>query len=75
MISVIVYGRNDSHGYNLPKRAAISINCIAEVIDNKDDEIIFVDCTLPMTSQLFLNQSLTRLVPRQSNSVLGEQVA
>ncbi len=32
MISVILYGRNDSHGYNLPKRAAISINCIAEML-------------------------------------------
>ena len=47
MISVIVYGRNDSYGYNLPKRAAISLNCIAQVLDDKDDEIIFVDCNTP----------------------------
>ena len=47
MISVIVYGRNDSHGYNLHKRAAISFNCIAEVLTHKDDEIIFVDCNTP----------------------------
>jgi len=44
MISVVLYGRNDSHGYNLAKRAAISINCIAEVLQDPDDEILFVDC-------------------------------
>jgi glycosyltransferase involved in cell wall biosynthesis/tetratricopeptide (TPR) repeat protein len=47
MISVIVYGRNDSHGYNLPKRAALSFNCIAEVLTHPDDEIVFVDCNTP----------------------------
>jgi hypothetical protein len=41
-VSVILYGRNDSHGYNLHKRAAISLNCIAEVLTD-DDEILFVD--------------------------------
>jgi hypothetical protein len=47
MISVIVYGRNDSHGYNLHKRAAISLNCIAEVLSD-DCEIIFVDWNTPV---------------------------
>lgn len=47
MISVIVYGRNDSHGYNLPKRAALSFNCIAEVLTHPNDEIVFVDCNTP----------------------------
>jgi len=47
MISVILYGRNDSHGYNLPKRAAISLNCIAEVLSDPDDEILFVDFNTP----------------------------
>lgn len=47
MISVVVYGRNDSHGYNLHKRAAISLNCIAEILTDKDDEIIFVDYNTP----------------------------
>lgn len=47
MISVIVYGRNDSYGYNLAKRAAISLNCIAHVLDDVNDEIIFVDCNTP----------------------------
>jgi GT2 family glycosyltransferase len=47
MISVVLYGRNDSHGYNLHKRGAISLNCIAEVLNDADDEIIFVDYNSP----------------------------
>lgn len=47
MISVVVYGRNDSHGYNLHKRGAISLNCIAEVLTGAGDEILFVDYNSP----------------------------
>lgn len=47
MISVIVYGRNDSHGYNLHKRAAISLNTMAEVLTHESDEIIFTDYNTP----------------------------
>ncbi len=47
MFSVILYGRNDSHGYNLHKRAAISFNAIAEVMSDPDDEILFVDHNTP----------------------------
>jgi hypothetical protein len=47
MISVIMYGRNDAHGYNLHRRAALSLNCIAEVLTDPDDEIIFVDYNTP----------------------------
>ena len=43
MISLIVYGRNDSYGYNLHKRAALSINNFAEMLSHPDDEILFVD--------------------------------
>src|SRR4051794_8004305 len=32
LISVVLYGRNDSHGYNLHRRAALSLNCLAEVL-------------------------------------------
>ena len=46
MISVIVYGRNDNHGYNLPRRAALSLNCIAHVLSD-EDEILFVDYNTP----------------------------
>ena len=31
MISIVLYGRNDNYGYNLHKRAALSLNCMAEV--------------------------------------------
>ncbi len=54
MISVILYGRNDSHGYNLHKRAAISINCIAEMLPEADDEIIFVDYNTPNDLPTFI---------------------
>ncbi len=47
MISIVVYGRNDSYGYNLHKRAAISFNCMAEMLTDRDDEIIFVDYNTP----------------------------
>jgi len=47
MFSVILYGRNDSHGYNLHKRAAISFNALAEVMSDSDDEILFVDYNTP----------------------------
>jgi hypothetical protein len=47
MLSLVVYGRNDSYGYNLHKRAALSLNCMAEVLDDPDDEILFVDYNTP----------------------------
>lgn len=46
MISVVVYGRNDDYGYNLHKRAAISLNCIASTL-SEADEILFVDYNTP----------------------------
>jgi hypothetical protein len=47
MISAVLYGRNDSYGYNLHKRAALSINCISEVLTEPDDELLFVDYNTP----------------------------
>ena len=47
MLSLILYGRNDSHGYNLHKRVAISLNCLSEVLTGDGDEILFVDCNTP----------------------------
>ncbi len=47
MLSLILYGRNDSYGYNLHKRAALSLNCMAELLGARDDEIIFVDYNTP----------------------------
>lgn len=47
MLSVVVYGRNDSHGFNLHKRAAISLNTMAAGLDAPGDEIVFVDYNTP----------------------------
>jgi hypothetical protein len=47
MISVVIYGRNDNYGYNLHKRAGLSLNCIANILCDPDDEIIFVDYNTP----------------------------
>ena len=46
LLSVIVHGRNDTHGHNLYKRVALSLNCIAQLLA-QDDEIIFVDWNTP----------------------------
>ena len=43
MITVILYGRNDQHGYNYHKRVALSLNCLAHVLTDPLDEILFVD--------------------------------
>jgi len=64
MISVIVYGRNDSYGYNLAKRAAISLNCIAQLLDDPDDEIIFVDCNSPNDIPTFPESIADTLTPK-----------
>ncbi|MCK6450327.1 MAG: hypothetical protein L6R19_05655 [Alphaproteobacteria bacterium] len=64
MISVVLYGRNDNYGYNLHKRAALSINCIAEVLDGKDDEILFVDYNTPDDMPTFIEAILDTLTDR-----------
>ncbi len=63
MISLIVYGRNDNYGYNLHKRAAISFNCMAEMLTDKDDEIIFVDYNTPDDFPTFPEAILDTLTP------------
>ena len=47
MISVVVYGRNDNHGYNAHRRVALSLNCLAEALSGPDDEILFTDYSTP----------------------------
>lgn len=64
MISVILYGRNDSYGYNLHKRAALSLNCIAAVLDAPDDEILFVDYNTPDDFPSFPEAIADTLTPR-----------
>lgn len=64
MLSLILYGRNDSHGYNLHKRAAISLNAIAEVLSHADDEIVFVDYNTPDELPTFLETISDTLTER-----------
>lgn len=64
MISVIVYGRNDAHGYNLAKRATLSLNCLAELLDAPDDEILFVDYNTPDDLPTFIEAVRDTLTPR-----------
>ena len=74
MISVILYGRNDAHGYNLHRRAALSLNCIAEVLTDPDDELIFVDYNTPDELPTFIeaiSDTLTGAVPRPPASPPG----
>jgi hypothetical protein len=69
MLSVIVYGRNDSHGYNLHKRAALSLNAIAHVLDAPDDEIIFVDYNTPDELPTFPETIADTLTPEAKRRV------
>ena len=64
MISVIVYGRNDAHGYNLHRRVALSLNCLAEVLTDPDDEIIFVDYNTPDELPTFVEALADTLTDR-----------
>jgi hypothetical protein len=69
MIFAILYGRNDAHGYNLHKRAAISLNCIAEMLSAPDDEILFVDYNTPNDLPTFIEAIYDTLTPK-ANSLL-----
>jgi hypothetical protein len=42
MLSIVICGTNDNGGYNLHKRAALTLNTAAELL-GADDEILFVD--------------------------------
>jgi hypothetical protein len=64
MITVILYGRNDNYGYNLHKRAALSLNCMAEVLTHEDDEILFVDYNTPDDSPTFPEAIADTLTPK-----------
>jgi hypothetical protein len=69
MLSVVLYGRNDSHGYNLHKRASISLNCIAELLTEKDDEILFVDYNTPDDYPTFIEAIQDLLTPKAQEKI------
>jgi hypothetical protein len=64
VISIILYGRNDAHGYNLHRRAALSLNCIAKVLTDPDDEIVFVDYNTPDELPTFVEALADTLTDR-----------
>ncbi|WP_207477558.1 hypothetical protein [Arenibaculum pallidiluteum] len=64
MLSIVVYGRNDSHGYNLHKRAVLSLNCIAELLDDPGDEILFADYNTPDDHPTFVEAVQDMLTER-----------
>jgi hypothetical protein len=64
MLSVILYGRNDNHGYNLHKRAAISLNAIAHLLSDPADEIVFVDYNTPDDLPSFPEAIADTLTPK-----------
>ncbi|MEO8593433.1 MAG: hypothetical protein ABI759_08925 [Candidatus Solibacter sp.] len=64
MVSVILYGRNDSYGYNLHKRGAISLNCLAALLQDENDEILFVDCNTSNDLPTFVEAIYDTLTPR-----------
>jgi hypothetical protein len=84
MISVIVYGRNDAHGYNLHRRVALSLNCIAELLTDADDELVFVDYNTPdelptliealadtLTNRCLARMRVLRVRPRLHTELFG----
>ena len=64
MMSLVLYGRNDNYGYNLHKRATLSLNCFAELLDDGDDEILFVDYNTPDDHPTFVEAIRDTLTSR-----------
>lgn len=69
MLSVIFYGRNDNHGYNLHKRASLSLNNIAELLTHPDDEILFVDWNTPPGLPTFIESIHDLLTDKAKNLI------
>lgn len=68
MLSVIFYGRNDNHGYNLPKRVALSLNNMSSLLTT-DDEILFVDWNTSEGYSLFLD-SISDLLTKRARELI-----
>lgn len=62
-LAVVVYGRNDGHGYNLHRRVASSLNAYAAVLRDQD-EILFVDCNSDDLFPTFPQAISDTLTPR-----------
>lgn len=67
-LSVVLYGRNDGHGYNLARRAALSLNAFAHVL-SEGDEILFADCNTPDSMPTF-PESIADTLTERTRSLL-----
>jgi hypothetical protein len=79
MITFLVVGRNDGYGVNLHKRTAISLNYMAGLCAETDDEIIYVDCNTP-AHELTLTESIADTLTPEARArlktyrITGEQM-
>lgn len=69
MISIIVYGRNDNHGYQYNKRCSISLNALAHMLTDPEDEICFVDYNTP-NDLATLPETLCENLTQHTKSIL-----
>src|SRR6266511_2840852 len=79
MITFLVAGRNDGYGVNLHKRTAISLNYLASLCGDSEDEIIYVDCNSPEQDGALVEAIADTLTPEcrrrlKCYRVSGEQM-
>jgi hypothetical protein len=79
MITFLVVGRNDGYGVNLHKRTAISLNYMAALCTDANDEVIYVDCNTP-AHDLTLTEAIADTLTPQARAriktfrITGEQM-
>lgn len=69
MLSVVVVGRNDSHGYNLSKRVASSLNSIAKPMTG-NDELIFIDWNSDEVNPTFIESIFDTLTGQAQKHIV-----
>lgn len=79
MFTILVVGRNDNYGINLHKRTALSLNYLASLCQDPDDEIIYVDCNTPAYEWTLAEAIADTLTPQARQClrvfrVTGEQM-
>ena len=79
MITFLVAGRNDGYGINLHKRTAISLNYLASLCNDSEDEIIYVDCNSPAQDCTLVEAIADTLTPEcrrrlKAYRITGEQM-
>jgi hypothetical protein len=79
MITFLVVGRNDGYGINLHKRTALSLNFMASLCEDPDDEIIYVDCNT-LAEEVTLTEAIADTLTPQARQriktyrISGEQM-